>query len=50
MGIHSHLFAIWADTQPRKNLRAMDGGESQEDTDAIATWAWGALSLTALRP
>ena len=28
----------------------MEGGESQEVADALAKWAWGAPSLTALHP
>ena len=48
--LHFYLFAIRADKQPRRILHEMEGGESQEVSDALAEWGWGNLSLTALRP
>ena len=48
--IHFHLFAICADKQPHKLLHEMEGGESQDAADALAKWAWGTLSLTAMHP
>ena len=44
--IRFHLFAICADRQTNKLLRQAEGGESQEVADALAKWAWGALSPT----
>ena len=48
--IHFRLFAICADQQPRRHLHEVEGGESQEVAGALANWARGALSLTALHP
>ena len=48
--IHFHLCAVCADKLPRRLLHKMEGGESKEVAGALAKWAWGTLSLTALRP
>ena len=44
------MLAICEDKQPHMPPLEMEGGESQEVADAIAKWARGALSLTALHP
>ena len=48
--IHFHMFAINEDKQPQRLLRAIKNGGAQEKADALATWARGSLSLTAMRP
>ena len=44
------MFSICADKKPRRLLRETEGGESQEVTEALAKWAWGAHSPTAMHP
>ena len=48
--IHFHSFAISAGKQPRRLPHALKNGGAQEKAGALATWAWGSLSLTAMRP
>ena len=48
--IHFRMFAITSDKQPHRLLHVMRGGGSLEEADALANWAWGSLSLTALHP
>ena len=48
--VHFRLFAICADWNPRKLLREMECGDSQEVADAIANWAFETLALAAIRP
>ena len=44
------MFDIRAGEQPRRLLHAIRNGGAQENEDALAIWAWGSLSLTAMRP
>ena len=46
--IRFHLSAICAGKQPHILLHEMEGGDPQEVSDALAKWACGALSLTAM--
>ena len=48
--IHFRMFAISAEKQPRRLLHEIKSSGDQEKADALAAWAWGSLSLTALRP
>ena len=48
--IHFHMFAISADKQPHRLLHEMKGSGDQEKAGALAAWAWGSLSLTAMHP
>ena len=48
--IRFHMFAIYGDKHPRRLLRELRGGCAQEEADALATWAWGSLALSAPHP
>ena len=48
--IHFRMFSICADKQPYRLLHEIKNGDAQEKADALAKWARGSLSLTAMRP
>ena len=48
--INFHMCAICGDEQPHRLLHELRGGGAQEAADALASWAWGSLALTATHP
>ena len=44
------MCAICAGNQPHRLLHEIRNAVAQEAADDLAIWAWGALSLTAIRP
>ena len=48
--IHFRMFSIRAGKQPRRLLHEIKNGGAPEKEEALAKWARGSLSLTAMRP
>ena len=44
------MVAIYGDKKPHMLLHELRSGGAQEAADALATWAWGSLALTATHP